>query len=236
VAANVVEPPTIPRTTAEAMAGRMTLAARGGSREAELEAAAACARLARSTSRIATAGLRSAAARAWLERQYGQWKSGTGTTSHDAFLTDLAVAAMRDFSPGVISVDYGEIDCAHYGSWSRYVEAIHRTDALVWRLWQTASALADYRDKTLMLILPDHGRQLDGPGSAGFIHHSDFYTNGDADEGCRHVWMLALGPGVAAGRTIARPVPIAAAAATGLEYLELEPSPGAARSVLSQLG
>ena len=29
-----------------------------------------------------------------------------------------------------MSVDFGEIDCAHYGSWSRYVEAIRRTDEL----------------------------------------------------------------------------------------------------------
>ena len=72
-----------------------------------------------------------------------------------------------------------------------------------------------------MLVLPDHGRQLEGPGSDGFIHHSDFYTDHGADEGCRRVWMLAVGPGVAAGATIDRPVPITAAAATGLRWLGL---------------
>ena len=231
-AANVVEPPTIPRITAEEMARLMARAAQQGSARAEIEAAADCARLARTTSRITTGGLRSDAARRWLNRQYGRWKDGSGTTSHDALLTDLAEQSMRDFSPAVISVDYGEIDCAHYGSWSRYVEAIRRTDSLTWRLWQTACTLPDYRGKTLMLVLPDHGRELDRPGGSGFIHHSDFYTGRGADEGCRRVWMLAIGPGVAPGRTIARRVPITAAAATGLEYLGLEASPGAAPSVL----
>ena len=231
-AANVVEPPTIPRSTAREMDRRMARAAAAGSVEAGRSAAAECAELARTASRIDTAGLRSGAARRWLAEQYQGWKHSTGTTSHDAFLADRAVACMRRFSPGVMSVDFGEIDCAHYGSWSRYVEAIRRTDALAWRLWQAVQAIPDYRDRTLMLILPDHGRELDGPGSSGFIHHSDFYTGGGADEGCRRVWMLALGPGIAPGRRIDRPTPITAAAATAAEYLDLPVSQGAARSVL----
>ena len=45
--------------------------------------------------------------------------------------------------------------------------------------------------------------------------------------------MLALGPGVAADRRIDRPVPITTVAATGLEFLGLDPSKGAEPSVLS---
>jgi hypothetical protein len=233
-AANVVEPPTIPRSTSEKMDGIMHRAGAAGSGKAGLAAAKDCAKLARSTSRIQYAGLRSKQARAFVREEYGKWKSGSGTTSHDAFLTDRAVSCMRRFAPDVISVDYGEIDCAHYGSWSRYVEAIRRTDELTWKIWTAAEKLDDYRGKTLLLVLPDHGRELDRPGGWGFVHHSDFYTNSGADEGCRRVWMLVLGPGIKAGRTIDGPVPITTAASTGLEYLGLAPSRGAARSVLSR--
>jgi hypothetical protein len=134
---------------------------------------------------------------------------------------------MERFAPAVLAVCFGEIDCAHYGSWTRYVEAIRRTDELTHRLWQAANTLTAYRGRTLMLVLPDHGRELERPGGWGFIHHSDFYTGEGADEGCRRVWMLALGPGVRPGRQVERPVPITAAAATGLEYLGIEASPGA---------
>jgi hypothetical protein len=167
-----------------------------------------------------------------MEQQYGAWKNSDRTTSHDAFLTGCAIACMERFAPEVLAVEYGEIDCAHYGSWSRYVEAIHRTDELTWRLWRAGEELEDYRGRTLMLILPDHGREVDRPGGPGFIHHSDFYTNEGADEGCRRVWMLALGPGVNSGRRVERPVPITAVAATGLGYLGLEASTGAEGSVL----
>jgi hypothetical protein len=230
-AANVVEPPTIPRTTAEEMDRRMQEAAALGSADAEAKAAAACAKLARQTSRISVDGLHSNQARTFLDIEYAKWKVDTGSTSHDVFLTDRAIACMRKFAPHVMAVDFGEIDCAHYGSWSRYVEAIRRTDELTWRLWKASQEFEQYRRQTLMLILPDHGRELDRPGHWGFIHHSNFYTNEGADEGCRRVWMIALGPGVKAGYRIDKPIPITAAAATGLEYMDLEASAGAESSV-----
>jgi hypothetical protein len=140
---------------------------------------------------------------------------------------------MKKFSPDVMSIDFGEIDCAHYGSWSRYVEAIERTDELTYKLWQAANEMKDYRNKTLFLILPDHGRELDQPGRFGFIHHSNFYTDEDADEGCRHIWMLAAGPQIKAGQQIDKPVPITTVAATGLEYLGINASSNAEKSVLN---
>ncbi len=231
-AANVVEPPTVPRSAAEEMERLMTVARAAGSPEAEQQAIAGCARLARSSSHVATDGLQSDAARRWFDGQYAAWRKSSGTTSHDAFLADCACACLKHFSPQVISVDFGEIDCAHYGSWSRYVEAIERTDLLTWRLWQTARSLPGYRNRTLMLVLPDHGRELERPGGSGFLHHSDFYTDQGADEGCRRVWMLAIGPGVRAGQTVDRAAPITAAAATGLRYLGIEAPAGAAPAAL----
>jgi hypothetical protein len=229
-AANVVEPPTIPRTTAEKMDRIMQHAAALGSLDGQVNATSECEKLARRTSHISKQHLRSKQARDFLDAEYANWKTGSGTTSHDAFLTDRAISCMHTFAPDVIAVDFGEIDCAHYGSWSRYVDAIQRTDQLTWRLWQATQQIDAYRERTLMLILPDHGRELDRPGHWGFIHHSNFYTNEGADEGCRRVWMLALGPDVKAGHRIEKPVPITTVAATGLEFLELAPSNAAQRS------
>ena len=230
-AANVVVPPTIPRETAETMDRIMAGSAAKGDPALAVEATAKCAALARETSRLDFGGLRSEAARRFVERQYAAWKDGDGSTSHDAFLADAAIACMREHAPDVLVVCFGEIDCAHYGSWSRYTEAIERTDALTARLWREVEALDAYRGRTLTLILPDHGRELDETGGMGFVHHSDFYTDTGADEGCRRVWMLVLGPGVPAGRAIGDPVPITTVAATGLEFLGHRASEGAAESV-----
>jgi hypothetical protein len=231
--ANVIEPPTIPRAAAEEMEILMRRAAARGSAAAEVEAARACARLARGRSTVAEGGLRSDAARAFARAQFAAWRGGAGSTSHDEFLCDRAVACMGAFAPEVVVVAFGEIDCAHYGSWSRYVEAIRRTDELTFRLWRAAERLPAYRGQTLLLVLPDHGRELERPGGDGFVHHGDFYTGAGTDEGCRRVWLLALGPGLAAGRSFAAPHPITSVAATGLEWLGLSASPGAAPSVLA---
>ncbi|MHC4745453.1 MAG: twin-arginine translocation signal domain-containing protein [Planctomycetota bacterium] len=232
-AANVVVPPTIPRTAVKEMESRLAKAAEIGSTEAETRAAADCSEIARKQSRISLEGLQSEHAKDFINAQYEEWKRGLAGTSHDRFLAERAVACMKKFSPDVMTVCFGEIDCAHYGSWSRYVDAIHRTDELTWRIWKAAEQLEDYRGKTLMLVLPDHGRELDREGHWGFIHHSDFYTNKNADEGCRRVWMLAIGPDAKPGKVVDRPLPITAAAATGLEYLDLQPSKDAERSVWS---
>lgn len=224
-APNVVEPPTVPRSTAEEMDQLMHIAAATGRDAPGREAARACAELARSTSRLSLDGIRSAEARAFVAQQFDVWKQGTGSTSHDAFLTECAIACLKAFTPHLIAVCLGEIDCAHYGSWSRYVEAIARTDALTSKLWLTLQTLDAYRGQTLMLVLPDHGRELEESGGLGFVHHSDFYTDLGADEGCRRVWMLALGPGVAQGRTIAEPTPLTAVAPIALAFLGLRATP-----------
>jgi len=234
-AANVVEPPTIPRATAEQMDQMISAAATRGNAEAERRAAAEAAELVRANSRISRSGLRSPEARQFLDASFAAWQQANGSTSHDAVLTNCAQACMKRFAPDVLFVAFGEIDCAHYGSWSRYTDAIRRTDELTWRLWQAANELPAYRGRTLFLILPDHGRELDQSGSTGFIHHSDFYTDTGVDEGCRRVWMLALGPEVPGQQTIETAIPITTVTATGSEFLGLKAPPGAADSIWHSL-
>ena len=113
-AANVVEPPTIPRTAAEEME-RLMAAARAGLARGRAEAAAQCAHLARTPAESPRMGCnRPPPARGWASGIARG--AGRGTTSHDAFLADCACDCMKRFSPQVMSVDFGEIDCAHYGS------------------------------------------------------------------------------------------------------------------------
>jgi len=233
--ANVVEPPTIPRETAERVGALLQKVAVTGSTRAELDAAGEAARRVRAESRINRSGLRSAAARQFVDEQFAAWKSSSGTTSHDALLTDMAINCMKRFAPEVIVLAFGEIDCAHYGSWSRYVEAIQRTDELVWRVSRATEELEAYRGQTLMLILPDHGRELERPGGLGYVHHGNFYTGEGEDEGCRRIWMLMLGPRVEAGRIVPKAFPQTAAAATALQFLGRNTSPGADESLLQDL-
>jgi hypothetical protein len=230
--ANVVVPPTIPLQTQDRIDSLMSTAGTAMTAAAQREALSMSAKLACSTSSIDLSGLRSREARTFVSERYSDWKRSGTSTSHDNFLAQTAISCMERFSPEVLAVCFGEIDCAHYGSWSRYCEAIRRTDLLTWKLWNAAQGLEAYRGKTLFMVLPDHGRESESATGTGYIHHSNFYKDSGADESCRRVWMLLIGPGIAPGKLIEKPIPITAVASTIIDFFGIKPVPGAEPSVL----
>jgi len=87
-----------------------------------------------------------------------------------------------------------DIDIAHAGAYSLYIEGIRRTDRLCAELWKTVQSLPEYAGNTTMFILPDFGRDADqDSGGNGFQHH----RTGDAAS--RTTWMMAVGAGVREG-------------------------------------
>jgi arylsulfatase A-like enzyme len=87
-----------------------------------------------------------------------------------------------------------DIDIAHAGAYSLYVDGIRRTDRLCADIWKTIENEPEYAGKTTLFILPDFGRDSDEEsGGNGFQHH----RTGDALS--RTTWMMALGPGIRQG-------------------------------------
>src|SRR5919201_490029 len=95
-------------------------------------------------------------------------------------------------APSLLVVNFWDIDIAHYGAFSLYLEAIRRTDRLVHELWQHEQSLPEYRDRTTLLVVPEMGRDSDVAGN-GFANHRS------GDESCRRVWLVAVGAGVPRG-------------------------------------
>lgn len=91
--------------------------------------------------------------------------------SSDALNCFVAREIMARFEPSLLAVNFGEIDVAHQGSFSLYLKAIKNADRQVWDLWQQIQKLPAYRDNTVLIVVPDHGRNLDGLGMNGFQHH-----------------------------------------------------------------
>ena len=108
---------------------------------------------------------------------------------------------MRQQAPAMLWLTLHDIDIAHSGAYSLYIDAIRRTDRLCGELWQAVEADPEYRGNTTMFILPDFGRDADlEPGGNGFQHH----RTGDAAS--RTTWMMALGAGVQQGVVYDRPI------------------------------
>jgi hypothetical protein len=108
---------------------------------------------------------------------------------------------MRQHAPSLLMLTLHDMDIAHSGAFSLYVDAIQRADRLCAELWRMVQSDPEYKDKTTVYILPDFGRDSDGdPGGNGFQHHR---TGGDR---ARTTWMLALGPEIPEGRVVARAI------------------------------
>ncbi|MGH9629152.1 MAG: hypothetical protein ACRD7E_12585, partial [Bryobacteraceae bacterium] len=133
-------------------------------------------------------------------------------TSGDELTFFITREIMREFAPRVLLVNFWDMDVAHWGSYSLYLQAITRTDRLTGMLWDEINSNPSYRDQTTLLILPELGRDGDMNTANGFLNH----RSGDAS--CRNMWMLALGAGVPKGET-ERPIYHVDAAATAAAIL-----------------
>jgi hypothetical protein len=122
-------------------------------------------------------------------------------SSPDELSVYIVKRLMQQEAPSLLWVTMHDIDIAHAGAYSLYVDAIRRTDRLCAELWQAAQSQPDYAGNTTMFILPDFGRDADqDAGGNGFQHH----RTGDAAS--RTTWMLALGAGVRQGVVYDRPM------------------------------
>lgn len=115
-------------------------------------------------------------------------------SSPDELSIYVAQQLMRQQAPSLIWITMHDIDVAHTGAYSLYVEAIRRTDRLCGELWKIVQSNPEYAGNTTMLILPDFGRDSDEEaGGNGFQHHRT------GDPSSRTTWMMALGAGVREG-------------------------------------
>ena len=108
---------------------------------------------------------------------------------------------MKQRAPSLMMLTLHDMDIAHSGAYSLYVDAIQRADRLCAELWSMVQSDPEYKDRTTLYIMPDFGRDADGdPTGNGFQHHR---TGGAM---ARTTWLLALGPNVRQNTTVDRPI------------------------------
>lgn len=90
--------------------------------------------------------------------------------------------------PKLTLVNFLEVDVrGHQNEWPEYLQAIKNTDQLVMNLWKFIQSDSLMKDKTTMFVTNDHGRHLNGRKDA-------FVSHGDNCEGCRSIYLVAIGP------------------------------------------
>ena len=133
-------------------------------------------------------------------------------SSPDELSVYIAIRLMQQEAPSLLWITMHDIDVAHSGAYSLYIDGIRRTDRLCAQMWRAVQENPEYAGNTTMFILPDFGRDADyDAGGNGFQHH----RTGDAAS--RTTWMMALGAGVRPGVIYDEP----------MQSIDLVPSLGA---------
>ena len=122
-------------------------------------------------------------------------------SSPDELSMYIAKQLMRKQAPSLLWITMHDIDIAHTGAYSLYIDAIQRTDRLCAELWTAVQDDPEYAGNTTLFILPDFGRDADAEaGGNGFQHHRT------GDVASRTTWLMALGAGVQQGVVYERAV------------------------------
>jgi hypothetical protein len=122
-------------------------------------------------------------------------------SSPDELSVYIVRQLMRQVAPSLLWITMHDIDIAHAGAYSLYIDGIRRTDRLCADIWKTIQSEPEYAGNTTLFILPDFGRDSDDDsGGNGFQHH----RTGDVLS--RTTWMMALGAGVREGVVFDRPM------------------------------
>jgi hypothetical protein len=104
----------------------------------------------------------------------------------DSFTFHTALEYWKLHHPRVMYLSLGETDeWAHRGDYEQYLKSAHRVDQYLRELWETVQSIAQYRGKTTLIFLTDHGR---GPAPLGWKSH------GEKIPDSKYIWMAFLGP------------------------------------------
>ena len=104
----------------------------------------------------------------------------------DSLTIYTALEYMKLHKPRLMFLSLNETDAwGHAGRYDLYLDGARRADECLRMLWETAQALPEYKDKTSIIFLPDHGRG-DAP--------VEWKSHGEKIARSEFIWLGFLGP------------------------------------------
>lgn len=105
---------------------------------------------------------------------------------YDAYTFHTALEYLKTYKPRLLFLSLGETDeWAHEGKYASYLDSAHRADSYVQQVWETLQSMPQYRNKTTLIFMPDHGR---GDAPDAWRGHGALVAGSDK------IWMAFLGP------------------------------------------
>lgn len=109
----------------------------------------------------------------------------------DLITVGFACEVLKEFKPELLVVNMFDIDVCH-DTFTNYIKNIHLADYAIGHLWNKIQSIPDLQNDTIMIIMPEHGRNLsknsfyDDNGLQAYDHTSD--------DNSREIFTLIAGP------------------------------------------
>ncbi len=101
----------------------------------------------------------------------------------------IAKEYVKEYKPKILYIAFDETDdYAHGGHYDQYLNMAHMEDMWIADLWNMVQQMPEYKNKTTLLILCDHGR--------GDKVKKEWTSHGEKIEGADQIWLAALGAGI----------------------------------------
>ncbi len=162
-----------------------------------------------------------------MERFWERWRehygeSGLVNPRGDRLLTTLTLRALKELRPRLLMVNYNDCDYVHWGYLSHYTTGISIMDEGIREIWNAVQADPAYRDNTVMVVVPDCGRDSNPLAPVPCQHH---FNSRSAHE----IFALMVGAGVPKGVLVDKTVQQVDVASTVGHYLGVRVEHGEGR-------
>ncbi len=138
-------------------------------------------------------------------------------TSEDPEVLAAVKARVLRTQPRFVLANLHQADRdGHYGAPDAYAQGVRELDEAIAEFWGWIQEQPAYAGNTWLFVVADHGRHLDADSDPPWKSH------GDSCWGCRHIPLLALGPGVRAGQTTDAPILLTDLAPTIAALLKID--------------
>ncbi len=114
-----------------------------------------------------------------------------------------ATEVLKWFQPKLTVINMSSVDSCH-SSYTAYLQSLHRADHAVGHLWKVIqNDIPAMADNTLMIVMPEHGRNYE---PNGILDENDWFAfDHDGDANSRRIFTLMVGPCVEPNLIVGNP-------------------------------
>ena len=119
------------------------------------------------------------------------WALSSGLYNNDMRTVQFAERIIDKFKPELLVVNMSGVDVAH-NNFTKYASNLQKADYALGHLWNTIQNTPEMADDTILIAMPEHGRNLNGNGLYDSYGRQGLdHTN---DQMSREIFALVLGP------------------------------------------